>query len=387
MTHKCIKVKRFSAFLTALAASAPCRELLCRNLLQSKINSLALKEKIENCNQGTIKTQKKQISMDGKLKEMLAQIQASIESLAYGGSPQELYAPIGYMMSLGGKRLRPLLALLGYQLFRADWQQVVRPALAIEVFHNFTLMHDDIMDKAPLRRGQATVHKKWNESIAILSGDVMLVNAYELLLEVAPDKLPLILKKFNRCAAEVCEGQQWDMNFEQLATVSEAEYIEMIRLKTAVLLGFSLELGAILADAPASQAALLKDFGDSMGIGFQLKDDLLDVYGEQSKVGKQVGGDIIANKKTYLLIEALHLAEGENRTQLQYWLSKNDFDSREKVEAVTAIYDRLQIKERTEQKIQHYFDKAFGLLARLEVPEAQKQNLLDFTHWLIARES
>ncbi len=346
-----------------------------------------MKEKIQNCIQGTIKTQKKQIPMDGKLKEVLTQIQVHIEALAYGKSPKELYDPIHYMMSLGGKRLRPLLALLSYQLFRADWQQVVRPALAIEVFHNFTLMHDDIMDKAPLRRGQATVHEKWSESVAILSGDVMLVNAYELLLEVAPDKLPLLLKKFNRCAAEVCEGQQWDMNFEQLAEVSEAQYIEMIRLKTAVLLGFSLEMGALLADAPAEQANLLKEFGDNMGIGFQLKDDLLDVYGEQSKVGKQVGGDIIANKKTYLLIEALHLAQGESLEKLQYWLAQSTFDKEEKVQAVTAIYDSLQIKERTEQKIQHYFDKAFGLLAQLEVDEAQKQNLLDFAHWLIARES
>lgn len=231
--------------------------------------------------------------------QILESLNQEISRQQYGQHPPELYEPIRYIMSLGGKRLRPVLTLLGSQLFTDQWQPFVKPAIAVEVFHNFTLMHDDIMDAAPLRRGQPTVHHRWNPNVAILSGDVMLVCAYDLLLEAEPTKLPVILKKFNRCAAEVCEGQQMDMNFERLPTVSEADYLDMIRLKTAVLLGFSLELGGILANADASQTDLLYEMGVNIGTGFQLKDDLLDVFGEQAKFGKQVGGDILANKKRF----------------------------------------------------------------------------------------
>jgi len=235
--------------------------------------------------------------MTDNIRRLLDLINEDIRSMDLAMEPPELYRPIRYILDLGGKRLRPLLALLSYNLFQPDPERIVHIATGIEVFHNFTLMHDDIMDEAPLRRGKPTVHKKWSERIGILSGDVMLVKAYERLEQVDDNKVVQVLQTFNACASEVCEGQQVDMNFEQIEQVSEEAYLEMIRQKTAVLLGFSMELGAILADAPENHQSLLKKFGVNIGLGFQLKDDLLDVYGDQSKFGKQVGGDIISNKK------------------------------------------------------------------------------------------
>jgi geranylgeranyl diphosphate synthase type II len=315
-------------------------------------------------------------------------IQQFLSHYSYGKSPKELYEPIDYLMSLGGKRMRPLLVLLGYQLFDDNWQKAIPVAVSVEVFHNFTLMHDDIMDRAPLRRSQPTVHTKWNENIAILSGDVMLVKAYEILMSGVEDKyLRKALEKFNACAAWVCEGQQWDMNFEGEATVSEAQYIEMIRLKTAVLLGFSLELGAMLAGASEEEQLKIRAFGENIGIGFQLKDDLLDVYGNPDKFGKQVGGDIVANKKTYLLLEAIAQASGQTKTQLEYWLAQKDFEVAEKVKAVTEIYNALGIREKTEQKIEHFFNVAFRQLDELNARDAQKQFLDGFMRQLIAREN
>jgi geranylgeranyl diphosphate synthase type II len=291
------------------------------------------------------------------------------------------------MMALGGKRMRPLLTLLSASIFTDDWQKALKPAIAVEVFHNFTLMHDDIMDKAPLRRNQPTVHTKWNENVAILSGDVMLVNVYELLVDVEPDKLRRVLIRFNRVAAQVCEGQQWDMNFESLGTVSEAQYLEMIELKTAVLLGFSLELGGLITGAGEADTQLLWEAGTNIGIGFQLKDDLLDVFGEQAKFGKQVGGDIIANKKTFLLIEALEKAGREERKALEYWLGAKAFDKDEKVKAVTQIYNQLNIKGLTESKMNEYFQKGLANLNGLGASESRKEGLQQFVQQLIYRES
>jgi geranylgeranyl diphosphate synthase type II len=252
----------------------------------------------------------------------LPAIEAEISRQQLGTAPGELYDPIRYLMQLGGKRIRPVLCLMSYSLFKSDWEKVVPSALSIEIFHNFTLMHDDIMDKAPLRRGKATVHEKWNDNIAILSGDVMLVNAYQYLNQCAHLSLPAyqhLLTRFNRTAAEVCEGQQMDMNFELRDQVSVDEYIEMIRLKTSVLIGFSMELGAILAQKSNQVSDQMYKIGELIGLGFQLKDDLLDVYGDPEKFGKQPGGDILANKKTYLLIRALELAEGETKIELSNW--------------------------------------------------------------------
>ncbi len=317
---------------------------------------------------------------------LLEKIQAEFDRHSYGEAPAELYEPITYIMSLGGKRFRPLLTLLAASIFDTDLEKAIKPAMAVEVFHNFTLMHDDIMDRAPLRRGMPTVHEKWNANTAILSGDVMLIRAYDLLLDIQREQLRAVLNRFNQTAAEVCEGQQLDMNFETRWDVTEEEYIGMIRLKTSVLLGFALELGGMIAGADDETVKLLYAAGENMGIGFQLKDDLLDVFGDPEKFGKQVGGDIIANKKTFLLIEALSKAEGQLKTELDQWLSLDTFDSAEKVRAVTEIYDKLEIRAFTEHKINEYFSRGIASLQQLRTDSVQKEVLLQFVEQLVARE-
>lgn len=318
-------------------------------------------------------------------------IQDELQQTTYGQAPAELYDPIHYIMSLGGKRMRPIMTLMAAYLFTDAWQKAVKPALAVEVFHNFTLMHDDIMDQAPLRRGQPAVHEKWNHNIAILSGDVMLVNAYGLLADIETPYLRRVLTRFNRVAAEVCEGQQMDMNFETRWDVTEVEYIDMIKLKTSVLLGFALELGGILAGADEHSTNHLREAGINIGIGFQLKDDLLDVYGDPVKFGKQVGGDIIANKKTFLLIEALEQADDSHKTDLTYWLNQtetSDVSTREaKVRAITRIYDDLGIRQITESRIAHYFGRGFANFDEVRAEPARRSLLLDFARQLVERES
>jgi geranylgeranyl diphosphate synthase type II len=318
---------------------------------------------------------------------LLTKLEDHITSHSYGDSPRELYKPITYIMSLGGKRIRPLLSLLAYGLYGKNPEEILSQASAVEVFHNFTLMHDDIMDQAPLRRGKATVHEKWNANIAILSGDVMLVRAYDLLLATDPKLLPEVIRLFNKTAAEVCEGQQFDMNFEAYETVHEDEYLNMIRLKTAVLLGFALQLGAILAGAEKGDADKLYEFGVDIGVGFQLKDDLLDVFADQAKFGKQVGGDIISNKKTFLLIKALELAKGKDAEELNHWLSLREFDKGEKVAAVRALYEKLGIKSLTEAKMNSYFDAGFSQLESIHSTNPEYyQALYTITQDLIHRE-
>lgn len=316
-----------------------------------------------------------------------AAIEKEITKQKFGNSPQSLYEPIQYLMNLGGKRLRPMLTLLSYSMYKDDFKQVVPYAVAVEAFHNFTLMHDDIMDNAPLRRGNQTVHKKWNTNTAILSGDVMLVKVYAMFEKLTPTILKTVLTSFNKCAAEVCEGQQWDMDFENSTHVTEAQYLQMIKLKTAVLLGYSLELGAVLAGAPDADRKLLRDFGTNIGIGFQLKDDLLDAYADPKKFGKQVGGDIIANKKTFLLINALEHAKGKTKKELRHWLEAKKFNNKEKVEAVKTIYDRLNISSLTEKKVNHFFAKGFKNLDQLAVPPLKKQSLHEYALALIERQS
>lgn len=314
-------------------------------------------------------------------------IEKEIKKQKYGNQPVSLYEPIRYLMGLGGKRLRPMLTMLAYGLFQKDPRNIVKYAIAVEAFHNFTLMHDDIMDKAPLRRGRQTVHKKWNVNTAILSGDVMLVKVYDMLLSIDSTKLTRVLYAFNKCAAEVCEGQQWDMEFEREVTVTEARYINMIKLKTAVLLGFSLELGAILADASEKDCTALREFGTNIGIGFQLKDDLLDAYADPKKFGKQVGGDIIANKKTFLLIKALEKAKGKQKNELNGWLSAKQFKKKDKVEAVRSLYNSLGIALLAEKKVDHYFNKGFKNLEAVSCAEQNKESLKIFTESLIGRQS
>jgi geranylgeranyl diphosphate synthase type II len=314
-------------------------------------------------------------------------LESEIEKQKYGKDPASLYEPIRYLMALGGKRLRPMLTLLSYSLFNNDVKQAVPFAVAVEAFHNFTLMHDDIMDKAPLRRGKATVHKKWNVNTAILSGDVMLVKVYDMFLKMESEKLKTVLYSFNKCAAEVCEGQQWDMEFETSSGVTELQYVNMIKLKTAVLLGFSLELGAILADASKEDRKALREFGINIGIGFQLKDDLLDAYADPKKFGKQIGGDITSNKKTYLLIKALELAEGKNKQQLQHWLHSKKINRKEKIESVKEIYSMLSIPTLTEKKINYFFNKGFTGLEKVTAMPSGKLVLKTFTENLIERQS
>ncbi len=316
----------------------------------------------------------------------IEKLNKEIDDYNFGETPQELYEPLKYILSLGGKRIRPLLVLLGYRIFKDDWESITKPSLAVEVFHNFSLMHDDIMDNAPLRRGKTTVHEKWDTNLAILSGDVMLVKAYDLLLE-ADNFSPEILRTFNETARLVCEGQQFDMNFETRDTVSEEEYIQMIKLKTAVLLGYSLQYGAMLAGASKENQKSLYDFGTSIGIGFQLKDDLLDVYGEQAKVGKQIGGDIISNKKTFLLLKAIEKASGETKTSLSKLINTSKFNSSEKVDAVKAIYNKLEVKKITEDQMDFQFNKGFKSLENVKGNDIKINELKVFAKYLIEREN
>ncbi len=314
-------------------------------------------------------------------------INKEIATLDFGKEPSELYDPIYYIMGLGGKRMRPVLSLLSHYLFSDEIEKVLKPAVAIEVFHNYTLVHDDIMDNAPLRRGNATVHEKWSANVGILAGDVMQIKATEMMMQVDDTILRKALELYNTAATEICEGQQYDMDFEKREKVSVEEYIEMIRKKTAVLLGFSLELGGLVAGTDDKNLLLLRQFGVNMGIGFQLMDDLLDVYGDMSKFGKTVGGDIIANKKTYLLITALQKAKGADAKKLQALLDSKTIDSITKVKEVTELYTKLEIKSFTELKINEYFDKAFKSLSQIEAPLHKKAILKDFANKLAQRES
>lgn len=314
-------------------------------------------------------------------------LEQEIRKQKFGKTPASLYEPIRYLMGLGGKRLRPILSLAAYSLFKEDVKSIVPFAVAVESFHNFTLMHDDIMDKAPLRRGKMTVHEKWNINTAILSGDVMLIKVYDLFLGLPPAQLKSVLEAFNSCAAGVCEGQQWDMEFETTQGVSEKQYLNMIRLKTAVLLGFSLELGAILAGASNNERIALRDFGTNIGVGFQLKDDLLDAFANPKKFGKQVGGDILANKKTYLLIKALEMAEGKRKKELLFWLKAKKFGKKEKIDAVKAIYTSLNIPSEVERKADHFFRKGLGNLDRVAGRGSQMEVLRQYAVALMERQS
>ena len=320
------------------------------------------------------------------IKDLQLLIEDAITKLQYPLHPAELYEPITYILSVGGKRMRPALLLMACDLFDGDVEAALPPALAIEVFHNFTLVHDDIMDNAPLRRGKVTVHEKWNPNVAILSGDVMLVESYKLIMQVNTSILRQVLEVFSNTAVGVCEGQQFDMNFENQEKVQINDYLKMIRLKTAVLLGGALKIGALIGGASLSDADLLCTFGEQLGIAFQLQDDILDVYGDPDKFGKQVGGDIISNKKTYLLIKALELAGTTEKQTLNKWLSNTDFDSAQKVSAVTDIYNQLNVRQYAEQAMYEYATKAFDALDQISLSYDRKQYLRNFADGLMVRE-
>ncbi|MFZ4102606.1 MAG: polyprenyl synthetase family protein [Sphingobacterium thalpophilum] len=313
-------------------------------------------------------------------------INKAIADTKYTSEPAELYEPISYLMQLGGKRMRPVLVLISTELFGGNVLKALDAAIGIELFHNFTLMHDDIMDKAPLRRGNPTVHVKWNESAAILSGDVMFVEAYKLMIKVEDSILRKVLDIFSDTASGVCQGQQADMNFEKRDDVGLEEYIEMIRLKTAVLLAGSMQIGAIIGGAEQEQADLLYEFGENLGLAFQLQDDILDVYGDPEKFGKQVGGDILADKKTFLLIKARELALGETALELDRWLNNSDVLPENKVNAITSIYNSIGVRKLAEAEMENYVLKALNALDKIAVDNTRKELLRGFAEHLLIRE-
>jgi len=322
-----------------------------------------------------------------EFKELLNTINSEIEKLELGSNPPELYQPIRYALDSGGKRFRPVLVLAAYNLFYDDVEKAIAPALAIEVFHNFTLLHDDIMDNADLRRNRPTVHKKWCDNVAILSGDAMMIKAYDLISKSPQNSLPEIFSLFNKTAMQVCEGQQLDMNYEKHLDVSEDDYIEMIKLKTSVLVATSLKMGALCAGANEHNASLLYNFGLKLGLAFQLQDDYLDVFGNPEKFGKKVGGDIVANKKTYLLIMALKLSKDSLKDRLLELLTDNSIDENHKINAVIEIYNQLQIKILVKRKMEEYYNQAIDALNSVEVSQAKKSFLIAFADKLMIREN
>lgn len=307
--------------------------------------------------------------------------------LPYNRKPEDLYDPIRYVLSLGGKRIRPVLMLMGYNLYREDVDSIMMPALGLETYHNYTLLHDDLMDRADVRRGHPTVHKKWNENAAILSGDSMLVLAYQRVAQCNPEMLPKVMELFTETALQIGEGQQYDIDFETRDDVTEAEYIEMIRLKTSVLLACALKMGGLLAGAPSADLEALYDFGEQLGLAFQLQDDYLDVYGDFKVFGKRIGGDILCNKKTYMLINAQLRANSAQRRELENWLAATDFDEEQKISSVTRLYDEIGIPELAQQKIQFYYDLAEKSLAKVALPKETKQNLWAYAQEMLNRQS
>jgi geranylgeranyl diphosphate synthase, type II len=312
-------------------------------------------------------------------------IEKRLQNLNLPEEPKELYEPVRYILSTGGKRVRPALVLLGCDLFGGSASSAIFPALAIEIFHNFTLLHDDIMDKSELRRGKPTVHHKWDENTAILSGDVMTMLASRLINESPGATLKNVNDVFTKTAMEVCEGQQYDMNYESRVLVDEKEYLQMIELKTAVLMAASLKIGAMLGGAAEKDAEDLYLFGLNLGIAFQLQDDLLDTYGNQEDFGKKTGMDIIDNKKTILMITALQRVNEKQKEILMKWLTAVDFDPKEKVESVVQIFDTLDVKSITNKMIRRYYEESLENLKTLNRPDEDKAELLSFADLLINR--
>lgn len=319
--------------------------------------------------------------------ELLKMVNDYIEDATITRQPTSLYDPIKYVLSIGGKRIRPVLLLLTYNMYRDDIERVMPTAVGLETYHNYTLLHDDLMDKADMRRGMPTVHRKWDDNTAILSGDSMLVVAFQRVAQCPAENLQDILSLFTMTALEIGEGQQYDMDFENRMDVTEDEYIEMIRLKTSVLLACAVKMGAIMAGASDEDAKNLYDFGEKLGLAFQLQDDLLDVYGDPKVFGKAIGGDITSNKKTYMLINAILRANNEQREELIKWITTDNFDKEEKIKAVTKLYNKIGIRQLCEKKINDYFAEALTYLEKVNVPEEKKTALQRFTDQMMHREN
>ena len=317
--------------------------------------------------------------------QLLDKVNAYLNQMPYSRPPKGLYEPIAYELSLGGKRIRPVLMLMAYNLYKEDVDSILSQAAGLETYHNHTLLHDDVMDKADMRRNKPTVHNVWNENTAILSGDAMLILAYRLMADCPKEKLSEVLHIFTETTMEICEGQQWDMEFETRMDVKVDEYVEMIRLKTSVLLAAALKIGACLANAPVEDAEKLYEFGVKMGLAFQLQDDWLDVYGDPKVFGKNIGGDILCNKKTYMLITALEKANAEQREALEAWLSAVDYVPAEKISAVTALYNEIGVGMRCEEKIEALYSEGLGVLESVALPEERKAALKEFACSLMGR--
>jgi len=320
-----------------------------------------------------------------KFEEIQNIVNNEIAKLDFKSEPVELYQPISYVLSGNGKRLRPCLALLSCNLFNNDIRNAIKPAIGVEMFHNFTLLHDDIMDKADIRRNKPTVHKKWNENVAILSGDAMLIKTYELFFELKPNILAKVIEVFNKAALQVCEGQQYDMNFETKIDVTTDEYIKMITLKTAVLLAASLKIGAIIGRATLKDANLLYNYGINLGIAFQLQDDYLDVYGDVKTFGKKIGGDIVSNKKTYLLISAIENAKDENKHKLLNLLYNKHIKSHEKIKEVTDIYNDLNIPQVLKEKLHFYHSQAVNNISQVNAKKGDINVFIKLSNNLLIR--
>lgn len=317
--------------------------------------------------------------------QLLDKVNTYLISMPYMREPKGLYTPIEYVLSLGGKRIRPVLMLLSYNLFKEDVDNILSQAAGIETYHNYTLLHDDLMDRADMRRNKPTVHKVWDENTAILSGDAMLVLAYQLMGNCPEGYLKKVMDVFTQTALEICEGQQWDVEFETRNDVTVPEYIEMIRLKTSVLLAAALKIGAVLGDASQEDTQKLYDFGIKMGLAFQLQDDFLDVYGDSKVFGKNIGGDILCNKKTFMLITALSLADKEQKAELEQWISCADFCPDEKIKAVTELYNKIGIGRLCEEKINTYYTEGLTLLDSISLSAEKKEELKTFVCHLMNR--
>jgi geranylgeranyl diphosphate synthase type II len=315
--------------------------------------------------------------------ELTQKINLAVENIQYNAEPKNLYDPIRYILSIGGKRVRPLLMLMGYNLYKEDVDAIMNNALALEAYHNFTLLHDDLMDKSDLRRGHPTVHKKWDENTAILSGDTMLIMAYQLFNKGM--KNDEAFTAFIDATLGVGEGQQYDMDFETRNDVTEAEYMEMIRMKTSLLLGYALKTGAMLAGADQEDVNNLYTFGEKMGLAFQLQDDLLDVYGDPTQFQKKLGGDIVENKKTFLLINAYQRADDAQKAELDRWVNAQAYEPAEKIAAVTHLYTVLGIDQLAQQKIEELFAESLKSLDQVKVSKEKKAELRLFANKLMGR--
>lgn len=320
-------------------------------------------------------------------KQLLQMVDEALAALPLEREPKGLYAPIRYVLSLGGKRIRPVLMLMAYNLYREDVKPCLMPAIGLETYHNFTLLHDDLMDRAEMRRGKTCVHLKWNDNTAILSGDNMLVLAFQYMMQCGEAKMPAVMRIFARTAIEIDEGQQYDIDFETRNDVTEAEYIEMIRLKTSVLLACALQIGATLADASEEDTQALYRFGENLGLAFQLQDDYLDVYGDPKVFGKKIGGDILCDKKTFMLINALLHASDEERAELQHWVGCKDCNPDEKIKAVTALYTKIGVDRMAQERMNAYYAEAEACLDEVKLPEERKQMLRSIALELMGRQS